>query len=334
MVANRFKENGFEVITKAIAKDVIEQFNLIIRNSIQQCAAELNCTIADYCRNVSRWLHPSPLSQTIYETVIYHLQPIAHKLIDEEVKLAKMNIISKSAYAAEDIPCHQDIAYSANNPYQFSLWLALHDVTLTDGVMEVLPQSHLTAIEPAIDFWQPHFIDNKFITAEWQEKALAMPLLAGDAVAFDSRLWHRSAKNQSGNDRFALVTRWTGASYQPAQNIPEKKLTTFGMWTCGRVTESLLQQGLRYCFETNSVADLDKYVELFLEKLSAGTSLPFAINLHNAKKALNDVLILHRAAQQHNGGDAQGIVFRKLWHELLYPLSQWINNEVHHETTI
>ena len=44
-----------------------------------------------------------------------------------------------------------------------------------------------------------------------------------------------------------------------------------------------------------------------------------------AYKSLNDLLILHRATQLHNGGDAQGGVYPNLWHHFLHPLSQSIN---------
>ncbi|WP_409014043.1 phytanoyl-CoA dioxygenase family protein [Arsenophonus sp.] len=39
------------------------------------------------------------------------------------------------------IPYHQDISYSRDDPYEFSLWLALQDVNLSDGVLEFLPYS-------------------------------------------------------------------------------------------------------------------------------------------------------------------------------------------------
>jgi ectoine hydroxylase-related dioxygenase (phytanoyl-CoA dioxygenase family) len=339
-ISKIFQEKGVTVLKKLCTDEVIETITKSVQKNIEHCTKELNCSLTDYLSNVSRWVHPSPVTKEIYTLAVSELEKSASDFIDAKVQLVKMNIISKSTYADKPVPCHQDISYSRENPYEFSLWLALQDVGLEDGVLEFLPESHLKKIEPAIDFWQPDFVDNKYFSADWQQNKIAVPVKAGDAIAFDSRIWHRSAQNKSGSNRFALVTRWSRINYQPPNDIPEKNPAAFGMWTCGKVTEKLLQQGLIYCFQVNSTASLFDCIHIWQEKLEQSIKLPFLTNRLVVRKALKDVYILHCAAERHNGGDAQGIVYANLWHHFLLPLSQWLNQltdkqkEIYYERAI
>ncbi len=320
-----FQEHGFLVLNNVYPKEQIKSISQKVIIDIQKCADELNCPIEDYLAGVSRWLNPSPVTESIDEFVQTSLKQIAGNFIKEDVKLSKFNIISKSAYASGPVPCHQDIAYSKEAPYEFSIWLPLDDVSLKEGVLELLPNSHLGKIEPAIDFWQPDFIDTMYLSSYWQQNFVSLPVQVGDAIVFDSRIWHRSAANTSGRNRFSLVTRWSRVDYIPTCKIPDKIPANFGMWTCGALTESILKQGLRHCFQLNITTDLENYIQLWQEKLAEEKQLPFFIEMGQTQKALRSLWILHKSAQMHNGGDAQGIVYPNVWRHFLNPLSAWLS---------
>lgn len=323
-IKKHFEENGFVVLNDILPRAQIENIYQNIMVDIIKCAKELNCSLESYLTNVTRWLHPSPVTESVRVFAETVLKEIACHFIGEEVKLSKFNIISKSAYANGAIPCHQDIAYSDGESYEFSLWLPLQNVTLKEGALEFLPKSHLGEIESAVDFWQPNFVDKIFLSSDWQENHIAVPVQVGDAVAFDARIWHRSAKNESGQNRFAIVTRWSRINYRSTCKIPEKISAKFGMWTCGRLTGLILQQGLLNCFQLQVAADLAICIPLWQEKLSRSAKIPFLIDVHQAQKALENLMILHNASQLHNGGDAQGVVYPNVWHYFLAPLSQWL----------
>ncbi len=320
-----FLKSGFCVLENVYGAAEVEKIYHKIHLKIEDCANELNCRKIEYLRNISRWVDPSPLTSTIYPLMNNHFSKVATNLMGQEVQLEKVNIISKSPYAAGPVPCHQDIAYSKTNPYQFSLWLALQDVNLADGTLEFLPGSQLEAITPAIDFWQPNFEDKIHASSHWQENFVSVPVKAGDIIAFDSRIWHRSGKNQSNHYRFALVSRWRAIDYVPPLDIPEKIPVEFGMWNCGQRTEYILKQGLLYCFDINASANLETYIHLWQENLNNKMPLKFSVDLPQVQKALKDLWILHRATQLHNGGDAQGVVYPNLWHIFLTPLSNWLH---------
>ncbi len=319
-----FEENGFCVLKNSLLPEPLEAIYQKLLGDITKCAQELNCSLKGYLTPVSRWADSSPITQNLRSFVATSLKEIASHFIGEEVKLCKFNIISKSAYANSVVPCHQDIAYSKADPYEFSLWLPLQTVTLEEGPLAFLPKSHLEKIEPPVDFWDPDFIDKVFLSSHWQENQVAVPVQLGDIIAFDARTWHRSAKNTSGLNRFALVSRWTRHSYCPPDTIPDKVPAPFGMWTCGSLTALLLQRGLLNCFQIETEADLAICIPLWQEKLQEKITLPFSIDLPQAKKALKDLMILHQASQLHNGGDAQGVIYANAWRHFLSALSEWL----------
>ncbi len=320
-----FEEKGVMVLNDAVSDKLVFCINNIVASWIKNYADELACSPEDYMKSVSRWAHPCKMTKQLYQWIESPLTNIASKFAGGSVRLHKINIISKSAYAASPVPCHQDIAYSREDPYEFSLWLALQDVSLSDGVLEFLPYSQTGIIEPAVDFWSPDFTDSRQRSPEWQKNSISVPVRTGDIIAFDSKIWHRSAPNTSGQNRFALVTRWSRTDYQLSVAIPEIRPLFFGMWTCAGITKSLLQQGLENYLQQPAAADLATILNLWQQFLISGKELPFITDSCQVQKALREVSVLNYAAAHHNGGDAQGTIYAHLWHTLLKPMVQWNN---------
>ena len=80
----------------------------------------------------------------------------------------------------------------------------------------MLPASHLNGIEAAVDFLDPSFQD-RVSSKEW-DKAVTLEVDPGDAILFDSRLWH-SAAPCIGGKRVALAITWATAA-GPDGNVP------------------------------------------------------------------------------------------------------------------
>ncbi|WP_185182175.1 phytanoyl-CoA dioxygenase family protein [Mycoavidus sp. B2-EB] len=333
-IQETFIKKGVSVVPRLCPRHQAESIYQKIFEQIDHCAREVGCDIERYLSNVSRWVDPSPVTQSIHTWANVFLKNRLNEIMGQEVELKKTNIISKTAYASRAVPCHQDISYSPDQPYEFSLWFALHDVTQNDGVMEFLPYSHHAEIASAVDFWQPNFIDKVARSSAWRKNSIHLPVQAGDAILFDSRIWHRSADSQSHHLRFAIVTRWCRADYKPPPHIPEKIPADFGMWNCGQLTEALLKQGLETCFQQAITADLATYIRAWNVKLTQREKIPFPVDFIHAKQSLDDLLILQQASVLHNGGDAQGIVYPKLWTHLLEPLSKWLNKIKTEQTSI
>ncbi|MFY7698268.1 MAG: phytanoyl-CoA dioxygenase family protein [Legionella sp.] len=312
---------GYCLIPNLCTPQTISQVKPGLFQAIDHCALALSCDTSNYLRNVSRWVHPSPITHQAY-TLIPSLQQKVNAVMGQPMTLQKTNIISKSIYANAAVPCHQDLAYSPQNPYQLSLWLALDTVKPEDGALSFWAGSHLHAIEAAIDFWQPDFQDLISQSPGWLNGQVSVAVNAGDGILFDSRIWHKSEPNTSGNNRFALVTRWSHEAYTPP-HIPDRVMSAFGMWTCGQKTHDLLQAGLKQYFNLNGSKDFIGCI-LQWQELLPTAKLPFQLDIPRALDALEGVRILHLAAEQHNGGDSQGRVYANLWHALLAPLECWV----------
>ncbi len=316
LLKRRFQSEGVLLIPELISPRKADEFKNNVVYSINNCAKDINVSMAQYLSAVSRWLDPSPITIGFQEFINNDQKPYLEDLFSTDLISTKFNIICKSPYARDFIPCHQDIAYSKDSPYEFSMWLALTDVNQCDGPLEILPQSHLTEISPAVDFWDPEFKDVMRNSEIWSKHKISYPVSKGDAILFDSRIWHGSAINTSEKIRIALVSRWKSKNFKEYdQNIPDKKPANFGMWTCGQKTFNYLKSYMNN--------HLTEYTSEFILKVidriqKENTTSSFDVDL--AVSALSKLAILHEANKIHNGGDALGIVYADVWKYFLSPL--------------
>lgn len=317
-----FKSEGYVVIREVIDQESIAQLSQQIQQSLYTSAIEMGCSLEEYLSAVSRWVAPSPITAGVTKSLLDKLSQTIETVLLDSVLLKKLNVISKNKYNCGKIPFHQDISYSKEAPYQLSAWLALHDTNEEKGPLEVIPGSHLRVIENAVDFWSVDYKPD----ARLEKNALKLPIKAGDMILFDSRLWHGSGKNHSSDDRFALVTRWSGISWNPPETIPSIEPMGFGMWTCGKTTEDLLKKGLEMIMNISK----DDYLDIlgsWIQFLQEGKVFPFKCNHEKSMRVLCNVRVLHQATIKHNGGDATGAVYKGLWKNLLFPLEKYLQQE-------
>lgn len=313
-----FEENGFLIAKKVIPPSIINQLKEGIFKNIKKCSKELRVSEGDYLSAVSRWAAPSPVTSSLPSSLLSTLTKAAQEIVRESPQLNKINVICKNAYCKGAVPYHQDIAYSPKEPYQFSAWLALHDITDNSSPLEVIPKSHLGSIAPAIDFWSPEFVPDLSLKKD-VKKLLLSP---GDVVFFDSRLWHGSSEKKDLAPRYALVTRWSSKSWAPNQFIPPIAPKFFGMWTSGQRTQEILNQALQVFFNKKE-DDFIKLIEIWIEALK-NTIFPFYFHTERAIESLTKIKILHLAFVKHNGGDATGTLYKNLWNNLLLPMTEYL----------
>lgn len=315
---NRYKSEGALYLPQMILPQQAEEFKRIVESAIVNCAQDLNVTLDQYLSAVSRWMDPSPVTAAFPEFIQKDLKCLLEDLFSTDLELKKFNIICKSPYARDTIPCHQDIAYSKDDPYEFSLWLALTDVSANDGALEVLTRSQMDEILPAIDFWDPEFQDEVRNSVRWQQEKKSYSMSQGDAVVFDSRVWHGSGLNTSNNIRIALVTRWKTLGFTGfAQTIPEKKPSKFGMWSCGEKTF----KDLKTFMDNPSAEYTADFINSVINRIESNNE-EFNFDKVLAIKALRKLVILHQGSLRHNGGDALGVVYAELWKHFLNHLNE------------
>jgi hypothetical protein len=309
-----FQDQGFLVMRNVIPLSEIRFLKKTLIKNIKKCSEQLDVSEKEYLSAVSRWVSPSPIIPYLSPFLLKSLIESSQKIVSGDPVLTKFNIICKNAYCSGSVPYHQDIAYSSQEPYQFSGWLALDDIVEDSGPLEVIPGSHLNLISPAVDFWSPDFVPDLSL----KKLAKKILLAAGDIVFFDSRLWHGSPENKALSSRYALVTRWKTKNWAPLQPIPPIEAKYFGMWTAGQITQEVLSEGFQIFFQRQE-SDFIKLIDSWIEKIKNG-SLPFYIDPPLVIESLKKVKILHLAYLKHNGGDATGTLYKNLWECFLSPL--------------
>ena len=318
-ITQKFHEEGYAVVKRVLSKKTAVDLRQIIELKIDSCAKQLGCLREDYLTSVSRWVDPSPVTAGVSRVVLEKLRQAAQKLIKKPAHLKKMNVICKNAHCTGAVPYHQDISYSPQDPYEFSMWVALNDISGDSSPLEVIPESHLLPLKPAVDFWSPHYEPDTSLKL----RAKKLILEAGDAVFFDSRLWHGSGKNKDLSSRYALASRWSSEDWKFKQLIPAIDPNFFGLWTSGKMTEDLLAEGLSVLFK-RSEADFIKLLDVWMQYLQE-SSLPFLVDVSSALASFKDLKILHLAHTHHNGGDAVGTVYRNIWEKFLSPLKDYVS---------
>jgi hypothetical protein len=317
LIKCHFEKKGYTVIKNSVKKSVVKNLLNNIKINIQKCAQDIGIPVTKYLSVVSRWGDPSPVTDKIFSEVKENICSVVKQVCDNEVVFIKSNLICKNRYTSGSVPYHQDISYSPHSPYQISAWLALNDVDEKASPLEVIEGSHKQKVESAVDFWAPDFIS-------CLPTGTKLPVMAGDIILFDSRLWHGSSQSHSLLDRYALVARWSEVGFTAKQEVPEIRPAPFGMWTCGQKTQHLLMKGKKYIFENSAETFLFEDLIEFWTSSLPHINLPFDVSISDAIDALQKVRILHLAHLQHNGGDATGTIYKNLWKVLLKPLEQYL----------
>jgi ectoine hydroxylase-related dioxygenase (phytanoyl-CoA dioxygenase family) len=312
----RFNSEGYITLSEAISKINAESILTKITNVIKECALDLEISESRYLKVISRWQNPSRVTDCVPSYIFESIQNRLKTIIAEPLIVNRWNIIIKNRFAYGSIPCHQDIAYSKSNPYFLTTWIPLNTIQEGSGGLKVLPGSHKDSIQPAVDFWRPEFVDRMRHSKAWKENARSFHLNPGDGVVFHSKLWHGSDPNTLRSDRYSLAIRWE--LKQPVDyHIPPFIESKFGMLTCGTITEHILRDELSIFLKTQDNMSRSEVIQWWIDNLDNVLMQQVSINKLKARNALIDLSILDKAATLHNGGDAEGKVYKTLWKSFL-----------------
>ncbi len=312
----QFNLNGYITVPQLISSIDADRILVDLLKTIKKCAEDIGVTEESYLKVISRWQNPSVLTDCVPHNVIQSVQLRLENIYGEPFQVNRWNIIIKNQFSYGAIPCHQDIAYSQSNPYYLSTWIPLTSLPKDSGGLKVLPKSHLDPIQPAVDFWSPDFIDHMCNSKKWKKKAISFVLNPGDSIIFHSRLWHGSDKNILRTNRYSLVIRWKTESFL-CPEIPMFPAERFGMHTCGKVTETLLRDGMNSLNINSDHMSRNEVILWWVHNLEKLPSVDVKIDRLKAINALVDLSILDRASLFHNGGDSEGRVYKTLWNTFL-----------------
>ena len=107
-------------------------------------------------------------------------------------------------------PWHQDFAYwGAGRPDMIGIWIALHDATIENGCMDIIPGSHQWGILPC----EENDPGRPILTREQEAQRIPAEVKAGGALLFHALLVHRSSPNRSNKERCAVIFEYTAQEF-------------------------------------------------------------------------------------------------------------------------
>ncbi len=314
-------EKGFSIARNLISTEQANELVLTVKSKISEFAHELNVSIAEYLTCTGRWGTNSSVTKALSSKLDYQIQNYIEEYYGIRISQKKSNVICKTADLIDKVPFHQDISYSVDDPYHFSVWLSLNNISGNAGAIQCIEGSHRLPIEAAIDFWYPYFTDK---VANQNADMQYFYCSAGDAFIFDSKLWHGSDENHMGTDRFAYVTRWVidGKGFP---KIPAIKPAAFGMFNCGNLTQEIMKKALSlFDLElAETVTNKGELIATWLDILVKNSNI-WGLDSNAAIRDLKNLYILNNAYELHDAGNISGEVYKNLWFSLLSTLNNKI----------
>lgn len=115
---------------------------------------------------------------------------------------------------------HQDNAYfKISDPTKgTAMWVALHDATVANGTIHVIPGSHMTPFDHGRDPYSDHHIRCDVP----EEQAVPIELPAGGVAFFNYGVAHSTKTNATDHERAGLALHFLNTAF-----IPEKKPHSF-----------------------------------------------------------------------------------------------------------
>jgi phytanoyl-CoA hydroxylase len=164
------------------------------------------------------WIGPSPAYRKLekLERVpelrawIEHpvMERVATARLGRDVALYRAVLWTKSAAGGMELPWHQDGGrfWGVDRQPELTVWTALDDAPVEAGCVEVIDGSHGALATP-----EGGTIPAA-LTEAVEERALPLPVRAGEVLLLHNLVWHRSRRNRTGRPRRALSVCYMDAA--------------------------------------------------------------------------------------------------------------------------
>jgi hypothetical protein len=169
---------------------------------------------------------------------------IARTLIAGRVSLYRAILFNKGSGGGSDIPWHQDggALWGLSEPPALQIWTALDDAPSDGGCLEFVPGSHEGGLATALGGVVPREL---VAACGAEQRAIAVPARAGEALLIHNWVWHRSGRNRPGHRRLAFSACYMSAATRclRKRRAPRRFVELFGH-EHDRPLEDLPQHGV------------------------------------------------------------------------------------------
>jgi hypothetical protein len=136
---------------------------------------------------------------------------VARSLVVGGVAIYRAILFNKGAAAGSNIPWHQDGGdlWGLSDAPTLQIWTALDAAPADGGCLEFLPGSHRGGLATPLGGIVPRV---QLDAARAQERAVAVPVEAGEALLIHNDVWHRSGRNRPGQRRMGFSVCYMSAA--------------------------------------------------------------------------------------------------------------------------
>mgnify|MGYP003956548239 FL=1 len=221
---NFYNENGYLYPIKVISPEESLQY----RKKLEEYELKTGHVISGNDRHKShllfRWVYEIVNNKIILDAV--------EDLLGPNILCWSTNFFIKEPKDNTFVSWHQDAEYWGLEPNDVvTAWIALSDATIKTGPMEVIPKSHK---------WKNREHEQTFknnnLLSRGQEiknitninKAIAMPLLAGEISLHHVKLAHSSKINKSNDRRIGIAIRYASTAVKQKKSNKDSALLVRG----------------------------------------------------------------------------------------------------------
>jgi len=149
------------------------------------------------------------------------MKPILEQVLGENpvLVLAHHNsIMTKMPKQSSRTSWHQDFRYwNYTTSDMVSVWLSLDDETLSNGLLEFIPQSHKLDFDKSRFDKRSNFLDEHEENKQLIKTAVHSNLQKGDVVLFHCKTLHHANKNTTSKEKISFVY-----TVRACENKPQK----------------------------------------------------------------------------------------------------------------
>jgi len=210
-----FQKDGF-IILKDFASHnmcdaILHKAMIHFNNKIPPYESEGEYTQNGQYRNTLRRLRRVYEREDVFQQWMHNsiMRDMAKVMLDDDVNLLLAHhnsIMTKTAQTSSETYWHQDIRYwNFQNDKLLSVWLALDDEYLENGLLEFIPASHTMDFKPEQFDSMTNFRDDLLENQKIIEKRVHQKLHKGDVVLFHAKTLHHANQNSTSKVKVSFV---------------------------------------------------------------------------------------------------------------------------------
>lgn len=225
---NEFNQNGFLVLRNFAPQTLCEEILYKAKQHLQAKQLPIESE-QEYLQQEDSSVTVRRLRQVYKREAVFKkwmtyakIRPILKQVLNDTpvLTLAHHNsIMTKMPQISSRTFWHQDVRYwNFETPDLVSVWLALGDEYLENGLLEFIPGSHNIKLEKEQFDEMSNFLDDHPKNQALIEQKVHTNLHQGDVVLFHCKTLHHAGKNTTNEAKISFVYTVKAAHNKPLKN--------------------------------------------------------------------------------------------------------------------